>query len=76
MLREEKDSAEFSLVARTTDLLIAIDDENYDAVKNLLDKNPERADFLPSMILIPGYLFPYGSRYHANVSASPLGKPS
>ena len=66
-------SIEFRLVPRSTDLYLAVENNKIDRVKEMFRDFPEEEDFLSSIIMIPGTLFPFGSMYHDLVSASPLG---
>ena len=66
-------SIEFRLVPRSTDLYLAVENNKIDRVKEMFRDFPEEEDFLSSIIMIPGTLFPFGSIYHDKVSASPLG---
>ena len=66
-------SIKFRLIPRSTDLYLAVENNKIDKVEEILRDFPEEEDFLSSIIMIPGTLFPFGSIYHDKVSASPLG---
>ena len=74
ILEQERSGAGFHILQRTTDLLTAIDDEDLDSVKILLEKHPQTSGFLCRMRLIPGTFFPSDTMYHMRVNGSPLGK--
>ena len=64
----------FKLLPQTTRLVLAVEKDNQELVKSLLEANPQANEFLQDLILIPGKFFPFESTYHSCVSASPIGE--
>ena len=62
------------LLPQTTRLVLAVEKDNQELVKSLLEANPQANEFLQDLILIPGKFFPFESSYHSCVSASPIGE--
>ena len=72
LLQREGDP--FNVLARTTDLLLAIERNDVMSVERVLQEYPNETDLLPYMMMIPGTLFPSDSGFHQFLCVSPIGK--